>query len=129
MRALAILLRLYSYLYHLALTLFLLGVSALAIFSGGGLSFDMLPLSGWRLSYALFACSLVGLISLLLAATGKFRHLFPVWALAVVVFQIRGFFWTSYAFDDYSHFRQALWLTAGGLLAFIGSLMRTSKRR
>ena len=128
-RALAIFFRLFSYLYHLVLGVFLLAISSLAMFSGAhNLKLDVVPWTGKSLTQRLFYGSLAGLFSLVLAASGKFRYLFPVWALMVLVMMVRGFFGSGYTFQDYPHFRQALWLCAGGVIALIGSLMPAGRK-
>ena len=79
MGAVKTLLRMFSYLYHGLLALFLLLVSALALGSGAAsLHLDMLPWSGATLAWILLAASLFGLIALLLAIAARSRALLPV---------------------------------------------------
>ena len=127
----AIILRLYSYLYHLVLALFLLGISAIALTSHSSLNLGMFPWTGETLTRYLFYGSLLGLVSLLLAITGVFRYLFPVWALVVLVLMVRGFLLAGYQFSGKDEFNRVLFLIAGALLAFFGSLtlFRAKKRR
>ena len=74
------LLRLYSYLYHLALALFLLGLSLVALISSNTLKMPMLPWTGTDLNWWLLWGSILGIASIVLAITGMFRYLFPLWA-------------------------------------------------
>jgi hypothetical protein len=127
----AIILRLYSYLYHFVLALFLLGISAIALTSHSSLNLGMFPWTGETLTTYLFYGSLLGLVSLALAITGVFRYLFPVWALVVLVLMVRGFLLAGYQFSGKDEFNRVLFLIAGAFLAFLGSLtlLRAKKKR
>ncbi len=118
------LLRLFSYAFHLLLTLFFLGVSLLAAISGRhNLSFRMLPWKGEPLTWWLLGLSLAGLASVLLAATGRFRHLFPLWCLFVAGLMIWGMFLSrAYAFPSPAAFQFGVAITAGALIALLGGL-------
>ena len=115
-------LRICAYLFHLVLALFLLGISIVALTSSNTLNLPFLPWSGEALTQWLFWGSLVGILSILLAVTGKFRYLFPLWALFVLVMMVRGFILRPYTFDGSSEFYRILWLIAGAFVAFLASL-------
>jgi hypothetical protein len=122
----------YSYLYHFVLCLFLLGVAIIAMMSTGTLQFEVLPWKGDDLVQWLVWGSLAGILSIVLAVTGIFRYLFPIWALLVLVMLIRGYLLQPYAFAGREPFYQTLWLIGGALVAFLASLTlfrRTKKRR
>lgn len=125
--------RIYSYLYHLVFTLFLLGLSVTALTSHNTLKMPFLPWSGEPLTQWLLWGSLTGLLSIALAATGIFRFLFPLWALAMLVVLVRGFILQPYGFEDRQTFNQIMWLIGGAVLAFLASLtlfrMKTRRRR
>ena len=107
----ATLLRLYSYLYHLILCVFLLGMSGLAKASDAhSLNLSMLPWKGDELIAWVFYGSILGLITLVLAITGIFRYLFPVWTLLIAILMIRGFLLQGYVFADKSQFYAILFL-------------------
>ena len=123
-------LRVYSYLYHLVLCLFLLGLSIVAMSSTTILKMPMLPWSGSELLSWLLCGSILGLVSIALAVTGIFRFLFPLWALAVLVLMVAGL--PAQAV----HVRRArptsiitLWLIGGALVAFLASLTLLGFRR
>ena len=122
-------LRVYSYLYHLVLCLFLLGVSVVAVSTSNTLKLTMLPWTGAELTTWLLWGSLAGLISLILAITGTFRFLFPIWTLTVFVLMVRGYLLKGYTFENKAAFYSVLWLIAGALLAFLASLTLLSVRR
>jgi hypothetical protein len=128
---LARLLRVYSYLYHLALALFLLGLSLVAVISSNRLRLQFLPWTGDELTTWLLWGSILGLVSILLAMTGIFRYLFPLWSLVVVVLMVRGYILQPVPFATREDFYTAMWLLAGAVLAFLASLtlLRVRPRR
>ena len=126
--AIGLLLRLYAYLYHLALALFLLGIGLAALANGKELNLGMLPWEGAKLTYWVLALGLVGLICVLLAVTGFMRWLFALWALLVLALMVRGFFFTPYTFSGSDQFWGAVWLTIGAFGAFLGSLSSSGRR-
>jgi len=123
-------LRIYSYLYHGLLALLLLAISGVAIGSNTHtLKLEMLPWKGPELSHWLFFGSLAGLITLLLAITGIFRYLFPVWALVVLLMMARGFLLQPYSFSGKDQFYAVLWLIAGAVGAFLASLTLLKRKK
>ncbi|MBI3280581.1 MAG: hypothetical protein HYZ57_12145 [Acidobacteria bacterium] len=120
-------LRVYSYLYHLALSLFLLGISIVALSTDTTLHLRMLPASG-RQEILLLWGGLIGLVTIMLAITGWFRPVFPLWTLAVFVLMLYRYFYKPYVFSGRDEFNFALWLSAGALLAFLASLTLLRRR-
>jgi hypothetical protein len=122
-------LRAYSYLYESMLALFLLALSAVAILSEShNLNLGMLPWKGAALNYWLLGAGLAGLVSVLLAWTGRLRFLFLFYALAVFAMLIRGYFLGSYAFSGKDEFHLALELTGGALVAIFGAWSQFRKK-
>jgi hypothetical protein len=120
--ALALLLRLFAYLFELALSLFLIGLGIVAWASGPtDLNLGMLPWEGRTLTQAILILGMLGLASVLLAQS-RLRWIFPLWCLFVLIMMIRGFFLSSYSFAGTNQFQFVVWLTAGGLIGFVGSL-------
>lgn len=113
--------RLFSYLFHGLLTLFLLGLAVAALSSGQSLRLEMLPWQGRELTWWLLAAALAGLASVVLAIWGKWRPLFFLWSLAVLGMMARGFFFSHYWFAGPPEFHRALYLTAGALIAVFGA--------
>jgi FtsH-binding integral membrane protein len=128
-RALNFIMRIYSYLFHGLLALFLLAISAIALLSGTSLHLDVLPWSGTKLVYILFFSALFGLLTVLLAMKGTVRFLFFLWSLAVCGAIVRGFFLGSYRFADQAMMKNALYLTAGSLLAIVGAWLQMRRQR
>ena len=132
MPVLGMLLRFYSYLYELILSLFILGLALVAILSrGSGLNLGMLPWTGHTLLHWLLGIGVVGLLSIVLALAGKLRFLFLLFSLAVFGLMARGYFLGAYAFSGKDEFRMAIWLTLGALFAIFGawSQFRRKSRR
>ena len=123
------LLRIYSYLYHIALALLLLGVSLVAILSKSHtLQLGMLPWKGQQLTWWLAGAALCGFLSILLAWMGKLRFLFLLYALGVFGMMLRGYFLAGYTFSGKDEFRTAIWMTAGALLAIFGAWSQFRKK-
>jgi len=97
--------------------------------SSSTLNLEMLPWSGSDLVSWLLWGSLAGILSIILAITGIFRFLFPIWALAVLVIMIRGFLLKPYTFEGKPDFVSVLWLIGGACLAFLASLTLLRARR
>ena len=127
--ALGLLLRLFSYLYHLVLSLLLLGLGIVAYSSGTTLSLGMLPWEGEKLTQVLLALGFIGLVCLFGAVTGMFRWLFPIWTLAIFILMLRGFFLGSFSYSGADQFRNIILLTIGALVTFLASLSLLTKRR
>ena len=124
MKLIGLLLRLYSYAYHLVLSLFLTGIAVVTVASGlNNLELGVLPWKGVELTHWVLILGLSGLISTLLAVTGLFRFLFPFWCLTVVVLMVRGFFLSPFAFHGIDEFRAVVCLVVGAVGAFLASLM------
>src|SRR5262245_29171193 len=113
--------RLFSYLFHAVLALVLLAVSGLALATGAdSLRLGMLPWTGSTLAYYLFFGSILGLIILVVAFSGRLRPLFFLWSLGVVVLAVRGYIFSGYRFTA-GEWRTAVWVIAASLMALIGA--------
>ena len=129
MKAFGFVLRMYSYLFHFLLSLFLLGLWIVSASSSAKLTLGMLPFKEENVLTAVLVLGLVGLISVILAVTGIFRYLLPLWAAVVVYLMLKGFFLSSYGFGSADAFKTAACLFVGALLAFIGGLFVLGKSR
>ena len=128
MSVLSGLLRVYSYLFAISLSLFALAVSVVAVTSGHPLSLGFLPWKGTRLTYWLFGLALAGLISVFLALRGRLRGIFFLWSLGVASLLIWGFFLTPYSFTAAFPFKSAAWLSIAAFFAMIGAWPRSKRR-
>ena len=125
-----LILRIYSYVYHLVLCLILLALGTIAsIGNAHNLKLGMFPWKGAELTHWLLILGVAGLISIALAVTKIFKYLFPVWCLVVVVMMIRGFFLSPYAFNGSSEFRWIVFLVVGAIGALLASLMLLKKQK
>lgn len=122
-------LRLLAYLYHLIFALYLLGISIVALSSHNTLKMPFLPWSGESLTTWLIGGAVIGILSIILAVTGIFRYLFPLWAFTMLAMMVRGFIIQPYSFDGgKAEFQQMMLLTFGALLAFLFSLTLFSRK-
>lgn len=123
-------LRLYGYLYEFVLSLFLFLIALIVLIGGkNDLRLGMLPWEGAALTYWVFGLGLTGLIVTTLAAIGKWRFAFPLWCLFVVIMMGRGYFLSSFYYSGGAdEFRDAVWLFAGAVAAFLISLTLLRKR-
>jgi len=119
---------LFSFLFHGALALFLIGISIVAMASGGqDLHLGMLPWSGVKLTQLVLFGSLLGLLSLILALATRVRFLFFVWALGIAYLAVKGYVFSSYRLAP-GEVRTAGYLIAGSLLALPGAFSQMFRR-
>jgi sulfite exporter TauE/SafE len=120
------LLRLYSYFFHGLFALFLLGIAAVSLTSGGTtFRFHLLPWEGKTLSYWLIGLALIGIFIVVMAMKGTLRSLFFFWSLIVLVLVVRGYFFSGYAFvPGSSQLYTAFWSILAAALASLGARMQ-----
>ena len=131
MRAIAWLLRVFCYLFQTILSLALLGVGVVAVHSDvTDMKIETLPWQGVELNHWLIGLGLVGLLSVILAVTGKIRFLLPIFSIFVLGMMVRGVFLNSaVTFSGSEDFHNWLWLLGAATLAAIGSLSLLGRRR
>jgi len=129
LRALSLILRLYSYAFELVLSLIALVLGIIGATHGNGVSMELLPWTGASLTHWLTGLGLLGIVCTVFAVMGWLRFLFPLWALFVVVMLFRGYMFSSYTFGNAAGFRQALYFFGAAVLAFIGSLTLFGRKR
>ena len=129
MRAIALLLRLYSYVFEFLLSLIALVLGIIGALGSNNISLDILPWSGASLTHWLTGLGLAGMLCTILAMVGVLRFLFPLWAAYVMVLLFRGYLFGGYSFGGMDGFKQALWFFLGSVLAFIGSLTVFGRKR
>jgi hypothetical protein len=116
--------RLLAVLFTLGLSLFLVGVGGLVLWSGETLHFEVVPLlEGDALAQALLAMGLLGLITLalLFAAKRAASWLLLLWNLGVVSVLICALTRSSYRFDGMDHFLNGVYFSLLALAALLGS--------
>ncbi len=123
------LLKFYAYLFHLALSTFLLGIAILAQVSNQPLHLEMAPFDQERMISRVSLLGLIGFISIFLAVVRIFEFVFPLWSLAVVVMLVWGFFFTPYSFHGLAGLEWALLLILGSVAAFYGSIFVLMPKR
>jgi len=128
-KALGLLLRLYSYLFHLVLSVFLLGLGGISASTRQPLNLRMLPFTQEDVVRGIVVLGAIGFFSTLLALTRVFKYLFPIWAAVVVYLVIHGFFFTAYTFAGVQALHGALWFSLAAIIAFVGALWVLPRRR
>lgn len=122
-------LRGYSYIYHLSISVVLLALALIACASGNfNLKQEMLPWTGIELFYWMLGLGLAGTLSVILAFVGKIRVLFLIWAVAVVIGLTRGFLFGGMRFENADSFRNSLLFLGAGLIALLGAWSAFRKR-
>jgi Na+/glutamate symporter len=117
------LLKFYAYVYHLALSTFLIVIAILAKVSHQPLHLEMVPFNQERMISRVSLLSLLGFACVFLALVRIFEFVFPLWSIAVVVLMVWGFFFTPYAFRGIGGLEWALLLIVGAVAAFFGSIL------
>jgi hypothetical protein len=128
LRAFGLLLRFYSYLFHLAVSFFFLGLGIVSVATSTALHLDALGFTPENATKGALILGIVGLFSTVLAFTGIFRLLFPGWAAIVVWLMIKGFFLSAATFSSAASFQWAILLTLGAVGAFFGALWTLKTR-
>ncbi len=116
-------LRVYSWIFEAVLCAMALAVASVTVLSGDlDLKLGWLPWDSKHATSWLFAFGLLGLLLVLLAVAGRMRALLFLFALAVAVLLLKGFFYgLGYSFENAGQARNALVLIAGAFLAAIGA--------
>lgn len=124
MRVLGVMMRAYSYLFHILLALFLIAL-ALLDFSNGvhNLNLRMMPWKGATLAYAVLAMGIVGFLATVLAWKGLLRLFFFVWALFVAGFMIKGYIFSAYIFAGAADFWRTMAFIFAALIAAAGAYL------
>ena len=121
-RAFGLLLRFYSYLFHLAVSGFLLALGVVSAATSTDLHLDAIGLPPQKALAGVFILGIVGLLCTVLAFTGMLRIPFPFWAAVVVWLMIEGFFLSTATFAGPASFQCAILLTLGAIAAFCGAV-------
>jgi len=122
-------LRVYSYIYHLLISVALLALSFVALISDNvNLKLDILPWTGKELVNYMLILGFFGAISVVLCYFGKVRALFLAWAIVVVIGLFRGIILGGMHFENADAFRTALYFIAAALIALLGAWSAFRKR-
>lgn len=118
-------LRFYSYVFQLLVSVIFLAVGLVASLSENKtFEIDLLPWSGAELKASLLILGAFGLLSTVLAYRGKLKFLFVMWTLGTVYLLGRGIFASSHQFDGDSEFKWALFLLSGVIATVLGAWSR-----
>jgi hypothetical protein len=116
-------LRVYSWIYETILCFLAIAVAAAVVISGDqNLHIGWLPWRQDRLMAAMLLIGIGGILSVLLAITGKVRILLFLFSLYALYLLVSGLFLNmGYSFTGPVEARNALLVTAGAALAVIGA--------
>ncbi|MFN8940819.1 MAG: hypothetical protein ACK52Z_00995 [Acidobacteriota bacterium] len=129
MKILHVVMRYYSYLYTLFISVFLTGLGVVAYLSGlHNWKVDTFIWTGEDLSKAMVAVGIVGVASVVLAVLNVFRLLLPLVALALFGLTVYGYFWQGYKFPDAEAFQGTVAFAVGAFGSFACSLMEFKRR-
>lgn len=121
-------LRFYSYVFQLIISLGAIGVGVVASLSENTtFQFEFLPWSGKELQNWLIVLGAIGLATVVLAFKGKMKFLFLAWTVVVSGLVVRGIFFSSYRFDGESDFEWALGFLVGVLATVLGAWSRARR--
>src|SRR5208282_6311061 len=96
MRAIAWLLRVFCYLFHTILSLALLALGVVAVHSNvKDMKLETFPWQGTQLNHWLIGLGILGLASVILAVTDRFRFLLALWSIYVLGILLKGVFFSS----------------------------------
>ncbi len=122
-------LRVYSFVFHLTLSTFLLGVTLLDYRTHQTINLDILPFTYDNVLRDTLLLALAGMGCTLLALSARFKFVFVVWTVVAWYLMLKWFFLTGYIFDDARQSRGAVWLSFGALGAFFGAAWAMKSRR
>ena len=123
MKVISFLVRIYSLLFQLVLSLLTLALAIVGYGSASsGLKLGMLPWEGSSLLGWLAGLGIVGLLLVILALKGVARFVYMVWTLVIAYLLVNGYFLTNYRFSGEGEFRFAIYFALAALLSFVGAL-------
>jgi hypothetical protein len=130
MRVIGLVLRIFSFIFHALLIVFMLAASVLAWTSGSTLEIAVLPWTGDALVRWAFFSGLAGAIIGVLALKRIAPVLFLLWNVAVVIMLVRGYFLSSYGFGlGGGSIISALYTTLAAVVAAFGSWLQMRPAR
>jgi hypothetical protein len=106
----------------LAVSFFLIGIGIVSVATSSPLHLEQIGFSPENASTGILMLGIAGFFSTVLAFTGIFRFLFPLWAAVVVWLLIKAFFLSSVSFSGPKGFGWAVLLTIGAIGALLGAL-------
>jgi hypothetical protein len=126
-KLIGLLLRIFSFVYHLPVAIFLFALGVFAILDNAkNLKFPLLPWTGMPLAYWMAGIGLIGLLSIILAILRRARILFVLYALCLLGLMLNAFLGRTY--DGMDEFRTMAWLTFGALIALAGAITHARSR-
>lgn len=122
MKVLGVIMRAYSFLFHILLALLLIALALVELSDGvHNLNLRMLPWKGATLTYAVLVMGIMGALATFLAFKGLLRLVFFIWALFVAGLMIKGYIFSAYIFTGAAEFWRTMAFILAALLAAAGA--------
>jgi hypothetical protein len=122
-------LRVYSFVFHLTLSAFLIALALIDYRSQQFINLDILPFSSQTLLRNTILLGATGIACTLLSLSRWFQFVFVLWSALALWLMLKWFFLGDYIFDDAHQSRGAIWLTFGALGAFFGAAWSLKSRK
>jgi hypothetical protein len=119
-RALGLILSIFSFAFHAVLSLVMVGLAGISLTSGESLRLEQVPGEGQTTAFWLLGGFVIGGLSTLFGALGKARLLFLVWTVVVFLMMLRGYIFSPYTFEGTDHFRMSMYLMGAAFIAMMG---------
>jgi small-conductance mechanosensitive channel len=124
------LLRVYSYIFEAILCLAALAMSILIFASPHqDIRLGWLPWPDDSIAVWLMSLGVLGIVLVVLAATGRVRLLLFLFAITVFVILLKGLFLSSWRFNGADEAKRAAWFVLAAFLAVLGSIPFASRTR
>jgi hypothetical protein len=121
-------LRIYSYLFQIALSVGCLGLAAVSKYTATPLAMDNLPWKGEEATNWLLGLGVTGLVATAAAASGsRFRFLLPVYSVAQLYILVKGNFFSAHTFEGAPDFQRMIAAAGSSVLATLSSLLQFKK--
>jgi hypothetical protein len=126
---LAAVLRIYSVIFHLVLSSFLLALPAVCFVQHKPFNLDLLPFDYPDMTRGAVIIGGVGLACTLLSLTRPFKFVFVIWTFAAVYLMLKWFFLSPDSSIPITEQHGAALLTFGAIGAFFGAAWGARMRR
>jgi hypothetical protein len=130
LRLIGILLRIYSYVFVIALSLAALVFSAVILASPhDGVRLGWLPWVGEASGAYAAVFGVAGLVAVFLAISGRARFLLTLFTLGALIVATRGLFFSAWKFEGMIAAENGLHFVLALFMAFLGSIPARQRRR
>ncbi len=129
MNLVALVLRAYSFVFHLTLGIFLVATVAVTARTHQSMNLDILPFDDEHIRRNVLLLGIGAIVFTLLALSRHFKFVFVLWSAIVLYLMIKWFLFGTMDYYEPHQVRGAYWLTFGALGAFFGAAWSMKTRR